>query len=465
MGLFGIEMKTSVVILAAGEGTRMSSGFPKAMQFLAGKTMLEHVKNTTDTLSSEQTIIVCSPDAEKHITKTLGKTDQSLVYAQQKDPLGTGHALKCSLSKINQDNVVLVLLGDVPLVRPKTLLKLVASATTNALTLLTANIDEPKGYGRIIRNTNNEIIAILEDDECTTKQKTIKEINSGIMAFPPNKISQWLNRLSANNKKGEYYLTDTVGFAVEDGLLVNSIQPQVAEEIFGVNDKKQLAEAEKIKRKEAADRLLQEGVTLADPARIDVRGDLVCGRDVFIDVNVVFEGDVRISQGASIGPHSVIANSTIGEHTKILSHCNLEHAKIGDNCSVGPFARLRPGTELMDSSKAGNFVEIKKSQIGQESKVNHLSYVGDALVGNNTNIGAGTITCNYDGTNKHQTIIEDDVFIGSGVELVAPVAIKAGATIGAGSTITKQAPKNKLTLERASQKTIAGWKRPKKNTK
>ena len=457
-------MKTSVVILAAGEGTRMGSSLPKTMQFLAGKTMLEHVKLTTDSLSSEQTIVVCSPDAEKQIIKTLGKQDQGLIYVQQTEPLGTGHALKCSLSKINQDNVVLVVLGDVPLVRPKTLLKLVNSAATNTLTLLTANIDDPAGYGRIIRNANNEIISILEDEECTAKQKIINEINSGIMAFPPNRISRWLNRLSANNKKGEYYLTDTIGFAVDDGVSVDSIQPQATEEIFGVNNKKQLAEAENIKRKEAADKLLQEGVTLADPARIDVRGDLVCGKDVSIDVNVVFEGDVRIAEGASIGPHSVIANSIIGKHTKILSHCNLEHANIGDNCSVGPFARLRPGTELMNSAKAGNFVEIKKSQIGQMSKVSHLSYVGDAVVGNEVNVGAGTITCNYDGANKNQTIIEDNVFIGSGVELVAPVAVKEGATIGAGSTITKQAPKNKLTLERASQKTIPGWKRPKKNT-
>ena len=457
-------MKASVVILAAGEGTRMSSGLPKTMQFLAGQTMLEHVKHTTDSLSSEQTIIVCSPGAEKQIIKTLGKPGQGLVYVQQTGHLGTGHALRCSLSKINQDNVVLVLLGDVPLVRPKTLLKLVNSAATDTLTLLAAHVDDPNGYGRIIRNANNEIIAILEDEECTTKQKTINEINSGIMAFPPNRLSRWLNRLSANNKKGEYYLTDTIGFAVDDGVLVDSIQPQAAEEIFGVNDKKQLAEAEKIKRNEAAEKLLQEGVTLADPTRIDVRGNLVCGKDVFIDVNVVFEGDVRIAEGASIGPHSVIASSTIGRHTKILSHCNLEHANIGDNCLVGPFARLRPGTELMDSAKAGNFVEIKKSRIGQKSKVSHLSYVGDAVVGNEVNIGAGTITCNYDGANKNKTIIEDNVFIGSGVELVAPVVVKEGATIGAGSTITKQAPKNKLTLERAHQKTIPGWKRPKKNT-
>jgi len=457
-------MKTSVVILAAGEGTRMSSNLPKAMQFLAGKTMLEHVKDTTDNLSCEQTIVVYSPGAEKHITKRLGKPNQRLLYVQQKEPLGTGHALKCSLSKIKQDNVVLVLLSDVPLVRPKTLQQLVESAAANTLTLLTANINEPKGYGRIIRNANNEIIAILEDDECSAKQKNINEINSGIMAFPPNKINQWLNRLSANNKKGEYYLTDTIEFAVDDGLLVDSIQPQEIEEIFGVNNKKQLAEAEKIKRKQAADRLLQAGVSLADPARIDVRGELVCGKDVFIDVNVVFEGKVVVSDGVSIGPHSIIANSTIGKDTTILSHCNLEDANVGNNCSVGPFARLRPGTEMMDSAKVGNFVEIKKSRIGQESKVSHLSYIGDAELGNEVNIGAGTITCNYDGANKHQTIIEDNVFIGSGVELVAPIAVKEGATIGAGSTITKEAPKNKLTLQRAPQKTVPSWKRPKKNT-
>ena len=442
----------------------MSSNFPKAMQILAGKPMLYHIKQATEGLSSEQTLVVCSPDAEKYIGKALGSENQDIVYVQQKEPLGTGHALSCSLSKLNQENVVLVLLGDVPLIKPKTLHKLVASAAKDTLTVLTAKISKPKGYGRIVRNTNNEIIAILEDEECTQKQKTITEINSGIMAFPPNRISQWLNRLGANNKKGEYYLTDTIGFAVEDGSPVNSIHPQSIEEIFGVNDKKQLAEAEKIKRKEVTDKLLKAGTTLADPQRIDIRGELVCGKDVFIDVNVVFEGSVRISEGATIGPHSVIANTTIGKHTKILSHCNLEHAKIGDNCTVGPFARLRPGSELMDSSKAGNFVEIKKSQIGKGSKVSHLSYVGDAVVGNDANIGAGTITCNYDGVSKHKTIIEDNVFIGSGVELVAPVAVKEGATIGAGSTITKEAPSNKLTLERANQKTIANWKKPKKNT-
>ena len=348
-------METSVVILAAGEGTRMSSSLPKAMQFLAGKTMLEHIKDTADTISSEQTIIVCSPDAEKYISKTLGKPDQGLVYVQQTEPLGTGHALRQSLSKINQDNVVLVLLGDVPLVRPKTLLKLINSAATNTLTLLTANIDDPKGYGRIIRNTNNEIIAILEDDECTTKQEAINEINSGIMAFPPNRITQWLNRLSANNKKGEYYLTDTIGFAVDDGVLVDSIQPQTTEEIFGVNDKKQLAEAEKIKRKEAAEKLLQKGVTLADPTRIDVRGDLVCGKDVFIDVNVVFEGDVSIAEGASIGPHSVIANSTIGKHTKILSHCNLEHANSWRQLLSGTFCKVKTRHRINGFCKGREF--------------------------------------------------------------------------------------------------------------
>lgn len=442
----------------------MKSSLPKALQFLAGKSILEHVKHATLPLTADQTVVVCAPGAQERIQKTNTSSGEGVMCVQQEGAFGTGHALKCALSKINQDNVVLVLLGDVPLLRPATLQKLVASASKNTLALLTANIANPKGYGRIVRNTNNEIIAILEDDECTEKQRNIKEVNSGVMAFPPNRIGQWLDRLSANNKKGEYYLTDVIGLASEDGVLIDSIKPQTTEEIFGVNDKTQLAEAEKHKRKQAADRLLQDGVTLADPERIDVRGELICGKDVFIDVNVVFEGNVKISEGSSIGPHSVISNTTIGKHTKILSHCNLEHAIVGNDCSVGPFARLRPGTELMDSARAGNFVEIKKSQIGQQSKVNHLSYIGDAVVGKEVNIGAGTITCNYDGANKHQTIIEDNVHIGSGVELVAPVAVKEGATIGAGSTITKHAPKNKLTLERARQKTMPNWKRPKKKT-
>ena len=419
----------------------MSSNLPKSLQLLAGKTMLGHIKQAIRGLDVDQTIIVCSPNEEEQIKKTDSSLDQQLIYIQQKEPLGTGDALKCAVSKIHQDNVVLVLLGDVPLIQPETLSKLVVSASNNVLTLLTAKTKSPEGYGRIIRNDKNEIVAILEDYECAENQRNINEINSGTIAFPPNKIDLWLNRLSANNKKGEYYLTDVIGFASEEGLLIDAIQPQAIEEIFGVNDKKQLAEAEKLKRKQAADKLLQEGVTLADPSRIDVRGELVCGKDVFIDVNVVFEGSVRISEGSNIGPHSVISNSTIGKNTKILSHCNLEHVNIGNNCLVGPFARLRPGTELKDSAKAGNFVEIKKSQIGEQSKVNHLSYVGDALIGKEVNVGAGTITCNYDGVNKNQTIIEDNVFIGSGVELVAPVEVKEGATIGAGSTISKKAPK------------------------
>jgi bifunctional UDP-N-acetylglucosamine pyrophosphorylase/glucosamine-1-phosphate N-acetyltransferase len=282
------------------------------------------------------------------------------------------------------------------------------------------------------------------------------------MAFPPNKAQSWLARPNAKNKKGEHYLTDTIRIASEERVIIEAIQPYFIEEVLGVNTKKQQAEAEKIKRKQVADKLMNAGVTLADPERIDVRGELICGTDVFIDVNVVFQGRVEVLNGATIGPHSVITNTKIGNNTQILSHCNLEEATIGDNCVVGPFARLRPGSELMQSSKAGNFVEIKKSTIGQGSKVNHLSYVGDATVGSHANIGAGTITCNYDGANKHQTVIGDNAFIGSGVELVAPVEVKEGATIGAGSTISKEAPKNKLTLERAKQRTIEAWKRPKK---
>ena len=456
-------MKVSVVILAAGEGSRMRSSLPKSLQPIAGKAMLQHLIDATIPINPNQTIIIYSPEHQQQIENTVTlDNNKELLFIQQDHPNGTGHAVQCATPEIHTDNIVLVLLGDVPFVSPKTLQKLINSASNQHLTLLTASIDNPAGYGRIIRNKNNEITNIIEHEECSEEQAAIVEINSGIMAFPPNKAQSWLARLNAKNKKGEHYLTDTIRIASEEGVIIEAIQPDFIEEVLGVNTKKQQAEAEKIKRKQAADKLMNAGVTLADPERIDVRGELICGTDVFIDVNVVFQGRVEVLNGATIGPHSVITNTKIGNNTQILSHCNLEEATIGDNCVVGPFARLRPGSELMQSSKAGNFVEIKKSTIGQGSKVNHLSYVGDATVGSHANIGAGTITCNYDGANKHQTVIGDNAFIGSGVELVAPVEVKEGATIGAGSTISKEAPKNKLTLERAKQKTIEAWKRPKK---
>ena len=459
-------MKTSIIILAAGEGSRMRSSLPKSLQPIAGKAMLQHLIDAIIPIDPNQTIIVCSPEHQQQIENAITHDDnKELLFVQQDQPSGTGHAVKCATPEVHTDNIVLVLLGDVPFVSTKTLQKLINSASNQHLALLTASIDNPVGYGRIIRNKHNEITNIVEHEECTEEQAAIVEINSGIMAFPPNKAQHWLTRLSAKNHKGEYYLTDTIGFAAEEGVIIAASQPDFIEEVFGVNTKKQQAEAENIKRNQAADKLMEAGVTLADPKRIDVRGELVCGVDVFIDVNVVFQGKVELLDGVTVGPHSVIANTKIGNNTQILSHCNLEEAIIGDNCVVGPFARLRPGSELMQASKAGNFVEIKKSTIGQGSKVNHLSYVGDATVGSHANIGAGTITCNYDGANKYQTIVGDNAFIGSGVELVAPIEIKEGATIGAGSTITKEAPKNKLTLERAKQKTIETWKRPNKKIK
>jgi len=459
-------MKTSIVILAAGEGSRMGSSLPKSLQPIAGKVMLQHLIDAIIPIDPNQTIIICSPEHQQQIENAITHDDnKELLFVQQDHPGGTGHAVQCATPEIHTDNIVLVLLGDVPFVSSKTLQKLINSASNQHLALLTASIDNPVGYGRIIRNKQNEITNIIEHEECTEEQAAIAEINAGIMAFPPNKAQHWLTRLNAKNQKGEYYLTDIIGLAAEEGVIIEASQPDLIEEVFGVNTKKQQAEAENIKRNQAADKLMEAGVTLADPKRIDVRGELVCGIDVFIDVNVVFQGKVELLDGVTVGPHSVITNTKIGNNTQILSHCNLDEASIGDNCVVGPFARLRPGSELMQASKAGNFVEIKKSTIGQGSKVNHLSYVGDTTVGSHANIGAGTITCNYDGINKHQTVIGDNAFIGSGVELVAPVEVKEGATIGAGSTITKEAPKNKLTFERAKQKTIKSWKRPNKKIK
>ena len=455
-------MKVSVVILAAGEGSRMRSSLPKSLQPIAGKAMLQHLIDATIPINPNQTIIIYSPEHQQEIENTvIFNNNKELLFIQQEHPNGTGHAVQCATPEIHADNIVLVLLGDVPFVSPKTLQKLINSASNQHLTLLTASIDNPAGYGRIIRNKNNEITNIIEHEECSEEQAAIVEINSGIMAFPPNKAQSWLARLNAKNKKGEYYLTDTIRIASEEGVIIKAIQPDFIEEVLGVNTKKQQAEAEKIKRKQAADKLMNAGVTLADPERIDVRGELTCGTDVFIDVNVVFQGRVEVLNGATIGPHSVITNTKIGNNTQILSHCNLEEATIGDNCVVGPFARLRPGSELMQSSKAGNFVEIKKSTIEKNSKVNHLSYIGDTFLGKNVNIGAGTITCNYDGFKKNKTKIGDKVFIGSNSSLVAPVKINEKSVVGAGSVITKNVKKKSLALTRSSQVEIQNYKRKK----
>ena len=453
-------MSFSIVILAAGQGTRMASNKPKALQVLAGKPMLTNILEQAITTAPDQVIIVHSPEHIEQVKKET-KQFQGLIFVEQSEPLGTGHALKQAQPIIKRCNNVLVLLGDVPLIKSNTLKELANNLIDCDIRVLSSNAADPTGYGRIKKDTNNCVQAIIEEQEANKKEKQINEINSGIIAFSGKPLGSLLADLDATNSKGEYYLTDTIENAYNKGLTIKTTVTN-QNEVFGVNDKKDLAHAEGLKREELTNALMDQGVTMHDPKRVDIRGTLKCGKDVIIDVNTVFEGDVELSDGVNIGPFVVISDAVIGKNTNILSHSNIERASVGEDCSIGPFARLRQGTELKNQAKIGNFVETKNTTIGRESKVNHLTYVGDAEIGEETNVGAGTITCNYDGANKHKTIIGNNVFIGSGVELVAPITIENGATVGAGSTLSKKAPENKLTIERAKQKTIDGWQRPTK---
>jgi len=454
-------MSFSIVILAAGKGTRMASNKAKTLQVLAGKPMLINILEQATIIGADQVIIVHSPEDTGEIKKATKHID-NLILVEQPGPLGTGHALKQAQSATKQDNNILVLLGDVPLVKSNTLLNLIEGLVDCDIRVLSSNTTNPTGYGRVKRDTNKCVKAIIEEQEANEKERQINEVSSGIIAFSSKHLNGLLAGLDATNTKGEYYLTDTIENAYNKGLTIKATVTK-RNEVFGVNDKKDLAHAEKLKREGLTNSLMEQGVTICDPKRVDIRGMLKCGKDVVIDVNTVFEGEVELLDGVQIAPFVLISNTTIGENTRILSHSNIDGANIGESCTIGPFARLRPGTELKNQAKIGNFVETKNTTIGNESKANHLTYVGDAEIGERTNIGAGTITCNYDGADKHKTIIGNNVFIGSGVELVAPITIESGATIGAGSTISKTAPANKLTVERAKQKTIGGWQRPTKN--
>ena len=453
-------MPLSVIILAAGKGSRMKSEKPKVIHKLAGVPMLQHVVNTARHLNPEQILIVIGH--ESHQVESAMQ-EQDLIFVEQTEQLGTGHAvLQCS-DLLNDGNDLLVLYGDVPLIKSSTLEKLLhQGATQNAVCLLSFIAENPTGYGRVVRHHNNDVQAIVEEKDADVETKKITESNSGIMFIQGKKGFNLLHSLENNNAQHEYYLTDVVRLAVEKDLPVNAVICEDENEVLGVNNQSQLAELEAIYRGYRAQELMLRGVKITDPSRIDIRGEIVVGKDVSIDINCILEGKVELADGVEIGPNCVIKNSRIGAGTIIQSMCVIENSELGDNNDIGPYARIRPETKTLSNAKIGNFVEVKKSLIGKGSKVNHLTYIGDTEMGENVNIGAGTITCNYDGAYKHKTIIEDNVFVGSGTQLVAPVLISEGSTIGAGSTITKQTPAGKLTFSRAKQVSISGWVRPSK---
>ncbi|MES2161453.1 MAG: bifunctional UDP-N-acetylglucosamine diphosphorylase/glucosamine-1-phosphate N-acetyltransferase GlmU [Pseudomonadota bacterium] len=453
----------NVVILAAGMGKRMQSALPKVLHPLAGKPLLSHVLDTARSLSASQLCVIYGHGGAA-VLEMLASQPEKVATALQEPQLGTGHAVMQALPELDDSAATLILYGDVPLTTSASLQALVDVAGNDKLGILTVVQEDPTGLGRIIRE-NGEIVRIVEQKDANEAERAIKEINSGILVVPTARLKQWLGALKNNNAQGEYYLTDIVAMAVADGVPVVSAQPSAQWEVAGVNSKVQLAELERIHQGNIALKLLEEGVTLMDPARIDVRGELICGRDVTIDVGCVFEGKVELADGVRVGPHSVIINSRILAGAHIKPFCHIEEAVVGEVSIIGPYARLRPGTVLAEDVHVGNFVEIKNGQVAAHSKANHLAYIGDATIGSRVNIGAGTITCNYDGVNKFRTVIEDDAFIGSDSQLVAPVTVGKGATLGAGTTLTKDAPAGKLTISRARQITVDGWSRPVKKPK
>lgn len=446
----------NIVILAAGMGKRMQSALPKVLHPLAGKPLLAHVIATARALSPTRICVIYGHGGD--IVPELLQAP-ALSFARQEPQLGTGHAVMQAIPHLDDDAPTLVLYGDVPLTAAGSLQALLDIAGKEKLAILTVEMENPTGYGRIVRE-HGEIVRIVEQKDASDAERAIREINTGIMVVPTTKLKEWLATLSNNNAQCEYYLTDIVARAVADRVPVVSAQPAAIWETLGVNSKVQLAELERIYQRNLADALLEQGVTLADPARLDVRGSLTCGRDVSIDVGCVFEGDVTLEDGVAIGAHCVIANARIGKGAGIKPFCHIEDAIVGAAAVIGPYARLRPGTELAEDVHIGNFVEVKNTRIAAHSKANHLAYIGDADIGSRVNIGAGTITCNYDGANKFRTVIEDDAFIGSDTQLVAPVTVGKGATLGAGTTLTRDAPAGKLTVSRARQITIDGWQRP-----
>lgn len=448
----------NIVILAAGQGKRMHSNLPKVLHPVAGKALAQHVIDTARGLNPEKLIVVYGHGGDV-VRATLSAPD--LCWAEQVQQLGTGHAVAQAVPQLSAAEQTLVLYGDVPLTTAETLKRLL-QAGKDGLAILTVDLADPSGYGRIVRDADGKVQRIVEQKDASDAEKAIREINTGIMAVPTARLGDWLASLKNDNAQGEYYLTDIVGLAVAEGLPVRTAQPAGEWEVLGVNSKVQLAELERQHQRNLADQLLVAGVRLADPARIDIRGELTHGRDVAIDVGCIFEGKVELADAVEVGPYCVLKNVQVGAGTRIAAFCHFEDAVIGPDGVLGPYARLRPGTELGPEVHIGNFVEVKKSKIAAQSKANHLAYIGDAEIGERVNVGAGTITCNYDGANKFKTIIEDDVFIGSDTQLVAPVRVGRGATLGAGTTLTKDAPPDALTVSRAKQVTLTGWVRPQK---
>jgi bifunctional UDP-N-acetylglucosamine pyrophosphorylase/glucosamine-1-phosphate N-acetyltransferase len=451
--------KVNFVILAAGKGTRMRSSLPKVLHKLSGRSMLGHVVAAVESLGKAKKIIVTGHGAEQ--VEQQFKSPET-IFIQQKEQLGTGHAVHMAVPELCSDAVVIVLYGDVPLIRPATIEKILAVVTESTMGLLTINLDQPTGYGRIVRNTKGDITEIIEQKDASVEQLKITEVNTGVLALQSSQLSDWLPKITNNNAQGEYYLTDLVVIAREAGVEIISVNPESATEVEGVNNRVQLSQLERAHQRQLAEVLMESGTSLADPARFDQRGELSAGTDNFIDINCVFNGSVIIGSNVTIGANCQISDSTIGDGVSILPNTIIESSVVGDRAVVGPFARLRPGTKMESDTKVGNFVETKKTLVGKGSKINHLSYVGDAQLGENVNIGAGTITCNYDGVSKHKTDLGDGVFVGSNSTLVAPIKVDKGGFIAAGSTVTAEVPSDSLAVGRAKQRNIKGWKRPTK---
>ncbi len=457
-------MNIDVVILAAGQGTRMRSALPKVLHELAGKSMLQRVADVAADLQEAQINVIVGHGADR-VREGFGSTEiagEVINWVVQEQQLGTGHAVQQVLPDLRTDSICLILYADVPLIKVETLRVLIDLAQNTSFAMLTVELDDAAGYGRIVRDEQQQVVAIVEHKDANEAQRSIKEINTGIMAVKSSLLQEWLPKLSNNNAQGEYYLTDIVAMASEQGIDIATTYPEAIEEVQGVNDRIQLAELERWHQHRQAQSLMASGVTLRDPQRFDLRGELIVGTDVTIDVNVLLSGNVSIGSNVTIHANCVISDTVIGDDVVIYPNSVLEEASVANNCSVGPFARIRPGTQLSVGTKIGNFVETKKSVIGPGSKVSHLTYIGDTDIGANVNIGAGTITCNYDGVNKHKTVIKDGVFIGSNTSLVAPVTVGDNATVGAGSTVTKDVGAQQLAVARGKQKNMDGWLRPSK---